>query len=273
MLLLAREIMASQQEYELFDPWKYVKQDYSTVDAFHRHSLQLLHEFYETYGSPPAGLKVLEFGTGPIIIYEISTSLYASEIVLSEYTEKNRKALQKWLDGDPDTPNWSPFFEYVVQELEGRSKEEVALREKKLRQVVKAVIPCDIRKDTPVESAYQGPYDVVFTCQCLECACGSLEEFSGAVSKLAKLVKPGGKLVIVTVDGAGDTFFYMVGDEKFFGISIREETMTTVLQKEGFHEITIKSQHRDSPGITVENDPPEYCDWQTKRFVIATKIK
>ena len=94
--------MASQQDYELFDPWKYVKQDYATVDAFHRHSLQLLHEFYETYGSPPAGLKVLEFGTGPIIIYEISTSLYASEIVLSEYTEKNRKALQKWLDGDPD---------------------------------------------------------------------------------------------------------------------------------------------------------------------------
>ena len=93
------------------------------------------------------------------------------------------------------------------------------------------------------------------------------------MSKLAKLVKPGGKLVIVTVDGAGDTFFYMVGDEKFFGISIREETMTTVLQTEGFHDITIKSQHRDSPGITVENDPPEYGDWQTKRFVIATKIK
>ena len=265
--------MASQQDYELFDPWKYVKQDYATVDAFHRHSLQLLHEFYKTYGSPPAGLKVLEFGTGPIIIYEISTPLYASEIVLSEYTEKNRKALQKWLDGDPDAPKWTPFFEYVVQELEGKSKEEVALREERLRQVVKAVIPCDINKDTPVEPAYYGPYDVVFTCQCLECACTSLEEFSGAVSKLAKLVKPGGKLVIVTTDGAGDTFFYMVGDEKFFGISIREETMTTVLQQEGFYDITIKSQRRDAPGITVENDPPEHGDWQTKRFVIATKIK
>ena len=273
MLLLAREIMASQQEYELFDPWKYVKQDYSTVDAFHRHSLQLLHEFYETYGSPPAGLKVLEFGTGPIIIYEISTSLYASEIVLSEYTDKNRKALQKWLDDDPDTLKWSPFFEYVVQELEGKSKEEVVLREEKLRQVVKAVIPCDIHKDTPVEPAYQGPYDVVFTCQCLECACGSLEEFSGAVSKLAKLVKPGGKLVIVTTVGAGDTFFYMAGDKKYFGISIGEETVTAILQQEGFHDITIKSQHRDAPGITVVNDPPEDGNWQTKFFFIGTKIK
>ena len=265
--------MVSQQDYELFDPLKYVKQDYSTVDAFHRHSLQVLHEFYESYGPPPAGLKVLEFGTGPIIIYEISTALYASEIVLSEYTEKNRRALQKWLDGDPDALRWSPFFEYVVQELEGKSKEEVALREEKLRQVVKSVIPCDLHKDTPVEPAYHGPYDVVFTCQCLECACNSLEEFSMAVSKLATLVKPGGKLVIVTMEGAGDTFFYMAGDQKFIGVSIREENVRNILQQEGFHDITIKRQCRDAPGITAENDPPEHGNWQTKFFVIATKIK
>ena len=44
---------------------KYVKQDYATVDAFHRHSLQILHEFYESYGSPPAGLKVLGVWHGP----------------------------------------------------------------------------------------------------------------------------------------------------------------------------------------------------------------
>ena len=52
-----------------------------------------------------------------------------------------------WLDRDPNAPNWSPFFEYVVQELEGKSKEEAAKREEELHQVVKAVIPCDIHKD------------------------------------------------------------------------------------------------------------------------------
>ena len=264
--------MASQEacrDYAKFDPWDYLGFDYETVsDPFHRHSLKLLHEFYKSYGLPPAGLKVLEFGTGPVIIYEISASLYASEIVLSEYTEKNRELLQMWLDRGPDAPDWSPFFECVVQELEGKSREEVAMREEKLRQVVKAVIPCDIHKDTPIEPAYHGPYDVVFTCQCLECACTSLEEFSGAVSKLAKFVKPGGKLVIVTMEGAGDTFFYMVGDEKFVGVSIREETVTAILQQAGFHDITVTHQPRDAPGMA---DPPEYSNWQTKFFVIATK--
>ena len=47
--------------------------------------------------------------------------------------------LQIWQDRDPYAPNWSPFFEYVVQELEGKSKEEAAKREEELRQVIKAV--------------------------------------------------------------------------------------------------------------------------------------
>ena len=267
--------MTSQQvsrpkDYEKFDPWDYLEDDYEEVDAFHRHSLKLLHEFYKSYGSPPAGLKVLEFGTGPVIMYEISASLYASEIVLSAYTEDNREALQEWLDRDPEAQDWSPFFEGVVRELEGKSKEEVAMREEKLRQVVKAIIPCDIHKNPPIEPAHHGPYDVVFTSQCLECACASLEELSQAVSKLAKLVKPGGKLVMVAMEGTGDTFFYMVGDERFVAFSIREEALKTILKQNGFCDITVECQSRDSPGIS---DPPEDSDWQNKHFCIATKNK
>ena len=124
--------MASQQvskDYEMFDPWAYVDYQYGEVDAFHHHSLKHIHEVFKSCGSPSAGLKVLDFGAGPVITYVISASLYASEIVLSEYLERNRKVLQMWLDHDLNAPNWSPFFEYVVQELEGKSKEEAAKRE------------------------------------------------------------------------------------------------------------------------------------------------
>ena len=115
--------------------------------------------------------------------------------------ESNRKVLQMWLDRDPKVPNWSPFFQSVVQELEGRSIVEAAKREEELRQVIEAVIPCDIHNDLPVEQAYHGPYDLILSSYCLESTCKSLKEFSGAVSKLAELTKPGGKLVIVTMNG------------------------------------------------------------------------
>ena len=224
--------MASHQvskDYEMFDPWAYLDKQYGKVNAFHRHSLKHVHEFYKSYGSPPTGLKVLDFGAGPVIVYEISASLCASEIGLAEYVDKTREVLQMWLDRDPNGPNWSPFFERVVRELEGKSKEEAAKREEELRKVVKAVIPCDIHKDPPVEPAYHGPYDVIFTGYCLESACNSLEELSGAVSKLAKLLKPGGRLVIVTMEGPGDTNFYMLGDKKFITLSVREEALKTIM--------------------------------------------
>ena len=263
--------MASQQvsrDYEMFDPWAYLEYQYGEVDAFHHHSLQEIHEVFKSYGSSSTSLKVLEFGAGPVIVYVISASLYASEIVLSEYLDTNRKVLQMWLDRDPNAPNWSPFFEYVVQELEGKSKEKAAKREEESRQVIKAVIPCDIHKDPPVEPAYCGPYDVIVTSFCLESACNSLEEYSGAVPKLAKLLKPEGKLVI-TVEGPGDTFFYVVGEKKFFALSIREEALTTILQQNGFHDITFKCQ----PCTPELNIPPEMSDYQTKLISIATKSK
>ena len=85
-------MMTSQlvSNFDLFDPWAFLN-DYKGVNAWHRHSLSVLHEFYKSDGLPPVGLKILEFGAGPVICYEISAALYASEIVLSEYTEKNRE--------------------------------------------------------------------------------------------------------------------------------------------------------------------------------------
>ena len=261
--------MASQQvsNFDVFDPWAFLNY-YEEVNVWHRHSLSVLHEFYRSYGLPPVGLKILEFGAGPVISYEISAALYASEIVLSEYTKKNRKVLQMWLDRDPKAPNWNPFFEYVVQELEGNTKEEAAMRQEELRRVVKAVIPCDISKDSPIDPVYSGPYDVVFSSLCLDTACTSLEEFAEGVCKLAKYIKPGGKLLLQTVSGPADIVFYMVGKEKFIGLSVNEEFLTTTLNKMGFCDIVIKCFSRDAPGLDI---PTEQCDFQTAHFVIATK--
>ena len=230
--------MTSQQvsNFDEFDPWAFLNY-YEEVNVWHRHSLSVLHEFYTSYGLPPVDLKILEFGAGPVISYEISAALCASEIVLSEYTEKNRKLLQIWLDRDPKSPNWNPFFEYVVQELEGKSKEEAAMRQEELRRVVKAVIPCDITKDAPIDPAYNGPYDVVLSSLCLDTASTSLEEFAGAVRKLAKYIKPGGKLLLQTMSGPVDIVFYIYGWKR--EVLWAEDFLTTTLEKIGFCDITI----------------------------------
>ena len=81
---------------------------------------------------------VLDIGSGPTIAYAISAAPYASEIVLSEYTEANRAALLQWLNNDPDAFDWT---QHVVVHLEGKSEEEVPARAELVRKVIKVVPP------------------------------------------------------------------------------------------------------------------------------------
>ena len=55
-------------------------------------------------------LKVLDFGSGPVVQNSINAAAFACEVVFSDISSANRKAIQKWLDGDADAFNWSPHF-------------------------------------------------------------------------------------------------------------------------------------------------------------------
>ena len=65
-----------------------------------------------------------------------------------------------------------------------------------------------------------------------------------------------------------DTQFYMVGKEKFFGLSLNEEFMTITLKNTGFGDIAIECFSRDTPGLNI---PTEASDFQDVHFAIATK--
>ena len=60
---------------------------------------------------------MLEFGCGPVPIYQCSSPLHASEIVFAEYTERNRNTLQMWLVGKEKLGHWSK--ELNVKEVVG----------------------------------------------------------------------------------------------------------------------------------------------------------
>ena len=60
----------------------------------------------------------------------------------------------------------------------------------------------------------------------------------------------------------------MVRKEKFFGLSVNEEFLTTMLKKLGFYDITLKCFSRDTPGLNV---PTEAGNFQNVHFAIATK--
>ena len=237
-----------EEYHENFDPDEHLAKKFAgEVLEWHPEVFKSFHSFFQSAFSASAigRLKILDYGTGATLAYQISASQYASELVLAEYTEKNRTALRLWLNRDAKAHNWTPYFRYVVEVVEGKSEREAVEREKHLQKVVKAVVPCDITKDVIVEKGYEGPYDVIVCCLCLSAACATKDEYRAAVSKLLSLLVPGGKIVLLCAhaqgqDSQSEASYYPVGSANFRFLVTSEEFIAASLQQAGFLDIVTK---------------------------------
>ena len=257
-------------DYNHFNPCVYIKAKYAVVTDWNSQPLKLLHNIFQSYGSTPAGLKVLDFGCGPVPIYQCSSPLHASEIVFAEYTERNRNTLQMWLDNDPNALDFTALFKYVVQDLEGKGEDEVIKRQDDLRSVVKGVIPCDILRDPPLlVPGYEGPYDIIFSSLCLTAACTTHEEYSQAIGRLTKYLKPGGKLILQGTRPREDSeYYYYVGSEKFLALSVTPEFRNSTLIENGYKDISNTFQPCEG---TSGADTAISSSFDATVFTVATK--
>ena len=230
-----------------FDTEYYLKTRFS--DLTNGRTLFPLQCFHDAFQSLPSSLKVLDYGTGPAIMSVISASRNASEIVLSDYGESNREALKKWLRKDATAFDWSPYFDHVVQKLEGKGEKEAREREERLREVVKDVAYCNINEDPPIRTACQGPYDVVIESACLPASCFTREDFANGVNKLAALLKPGGSLLSYALERKMDTVkgVYYPGTKSQPVLNVIGEYAVGVLKQHGFSDITLQICTSDIP--------------------------
>ena len=64
------------------------------------------------------GQRLIEVGTGPTLHTVLSACAHYQEIVLSDYTEVNRRELEKWLRSEEGHFDWRAHMQFVC-ELEG----------------------------------------------------------------------------------------------------------------------------------------------------------
>ncbi len=255
------------EQYRLFDADQYLKTTYYDVNISDK-VLFRLDSLHRTYQDLPSGLSVLEYGAGPTIFPVISAAARASEIVLADVGEGNREALWKWLGRDPTAFNWSPFFDHVVQKLEGKSEEEARAREERVRLVVKDVVHCDINEDPPVMKGFEGPYDVVMDSWCLANACATREIYEQGIAKLAGLLKPGGHYMIFATqrEQAGS---YVVGSSRYQALPLSGDYLTKVVQDQGLSEVTLSLCDRQDTGHPLDDRDPTNTGYM---FVTARKL-
>ena len=131
----------------------------------------------------------------------------------------------------------------MVKTREGGTDQEVADREERVRSLVKQV-QCDITVDPPIESGYEGPYDIVVCFLVLEVSCASIEEYRERMVRLSSLVKPGGTLLLLSTVReaiAGTIATYQVGSETFSDLGLSVNIITEALENARFEITTISN--------------------------------
>ena len=231
--VLVMETETSFPNYSEFSPSSFLENYYSKRGASYGHdrSCHALRCYHEAFKELPNGLRVLDYGAGPSILPTISASTKATEIILSDYADQNCKVLQQWLEGDPGAFDWSTYFKFVVQELEGKSEKEVKERQDLVRKLVKAVVHCDITQEPPIDPGYDKVYDVVVSSKVVESVARNLDEYVIYLSRLGGLVKPGGMLMMYTIENK--TGIYNVGGINFRNLPVPVEFTVSTLKKAG----------------------------------------
>ena len=239
--------------YELFDTKRYLENYYGPLTAF----TSALKEYVRIFSQFPDGsLKVLNFGGGPDLLPLLYAAHKAKEYVHADYAQNNLIEVERWVKAEPSAFSWQG---HVRQCLELENKEEtVESREKRMRDVFKGVIYCDIKKEQIVPTEYRGPYDYVFCICVLDCVCQSIEAFATCIKKLSCLVKVGGYLhTEMSIDTEDITCrdSYAVGEieyKKALKLSILDITET--LKVEGFSIVSVFQYWEDSEATSKYKD-------------------
>ena len=170
------------------------------------------------------------------------------------------------MDKDPSAFNWSPYFKHVVQTLEGKTEQHVAEREERMRSLVK-VVACNITLNPPIEKGYEGPYSIIISSLCLESSCENVEEYRAGVAKLSSLLKPGGLLLIYSIDRQPEEKEgrYLVGSNYFYDFSVCYDLLASAFEEVGLSIFSVNRLEKKSD--------PAIDNCEKYMFVCAEKIK
>ncbi|NXS14205.1 NNMT methyltransferase, partial [Neodrepanis coruscans] len=216
-----------------FNPRAYLEEYYSLSDSrewavvFLKQNLRSLHKMFSL--DEVRGDTLIDVGCGPTIYQLLSACEHFQEITALDYTDQNRRELEKWLKNEAGAFDWVPVVKYVC-ELEG-DREKWAEKQEKLRKKVKQVLKCDVTKANPTGPMSLPPADCIVSTLCLEGACKDLPTFRSALRNIGTLVKPGGHLVMVTV--LRETY-YAFNNQVFSCLSLEKHEVKEAVEAAGF---------------------------------------
>jgi len=252
-------------EYASFNARKYLMErcpgnEFEESDKrIHTHwGLVKVHNFYEEFHNNwnNSNASLLELGSGPYIHTLISAAPYVSCIYHTDYLKECRREALLWKNKDPNAYNWTPYFKYIVNTLEGNNNSEaIAEREELLRSKLKDSLFLDM-KSINMLPGYSGKFDIIYSGFCIESIATSLQEYKGIIGKVYNMLNPNGFLLMLTSQGCT---WYTVDGVVYPTYPIHINDVLSTLNELGLtlcYVENVKKNYED--GVTYYNDKKNY---------------
>ena len=229
--------------------------------------LKSIHDFYQRFGKSldPDTARLLEYGGGPVLYSLISTSPYVHEVTFSDYQKSSLDAIIAWKNGHEGHHDWTPYFSYVITELEGcqnNVEETISFRQDELKKKLKHFLIGDLHakdilvsadSDTSQDSLLR-KFDVVSTNFCIEAVAKTVEEYQSFMCSIMKYVRPGG--FITSLVSLEESFWLEYPDNvtRRFHLSVTEEDVTRAYEMAGFTVVMTHKHEIDESARFILND-------------------
>ncbi len=221
--------MEQQKFLQEWDPHLYLKTFFTKAGPDTYKTLEFIQKELKEFKRNPVD-KLLDFGSGPIVIVSLAATPYARQIHLADYLPANLMEIQKWIDDDISAFNWNPYIADILKN-EGveTTLENINQRAKDLRTKA-LVFKCDAALENPLIDK-EVSYPLILSIFCADSATSSKETWRQYMRNILSLIAPKGKILVAALRNCT---FYHVGNRVFPSANINEIDFADFLIGEGF---------------------------------------
>lgn len=223
-----------------WNPKEYLRTYFSKLEDDEEATIQFLVKHLKEVGYVN---RVLEFGSGPMVIHSLPLVPYTKEIHIADYLSSNLAEVEYWVKEKEGYFDQALFTSRIL-ELEGKDIDtgSVKKRENDLRRIIKT-LTCDASVFPAIEI---GPelYPLIVSIFCVDSATDSKSKWEEFMSNIINHLAQDGHFIFSALRKATS---YKVGNRKFPSANIDENTIMDFLTKQGFAKESIKIEVANVP--------------------------
>ncbi|XP_018431360.1 PREDICTED: nicotinamide N-methyltransferase-like, partial [Nanorana parkeri] len=205
-----------------------------------------------------AGTFLIDISIGSLIHHLYSACNVFKNMAVLKVRDTCIMELSRWLRDLTGAYDWG-HTSVAVAELEG-TKDQLQKKDMQLKSSIKQILKCDFEQENITSPVALPLADCIVSAWMLDVISKKEDEYMRNLEKMIKLLRPGGKLILI---GSLDQTYFFVAGERFHCFKYDENFVKNALGKLGFVI--------DYCAVQSRSNVSDLVDYRAFIFIVACK--